>query len=267
MLLLERLLHPNKKLSEGQKAVARWLVTHRGEIAVATVKTIAEATYTSPATVVRLSKNMGYSGFEPMRQVLVGEIVYLDAHFNRLDPNNPFSPDDSVMMVANKIAMLARETIVDTLSLMDDESLENAVDLIDGARKLYVGAQSFPLIYAQDFQLKMRRIGKDVEVVTLAGEQTLVANLVHADDCGLVISYSGSTPMTVELARLYKSLGIPVIALTGMGQNDLREIANVTLTLTTREMLYPDATGFTSHLSIKQVLDTLFACAYVRKMQ
>ncbi len=266
MLLLERLASEDRKLSDGQRAVARWLVAHRNEIPNATVKRIAEETFTSPATVVRLAKSFGYTSFEPMREELTDEVLYLDRRFKGLNPNAPFAANDSVMTVATKVASLARDTVADTLALMDADSLSRAVELVDRAHRLYMAASSFPLLYAQDFMLKMRRIGKDVEVTTLAGEQSFVGGIIRHDDCAIVISYSGVTPPTLDLARMFRRREIPLVALTSMGVNPLRELADVTLTLTTREQMYPRVIGYTSHLSMKQVLDTLYSCVYVRHM-
>ena len=266
MLLLERLRLDEEKLSDGQREVARWLVSHRSEVPTVTVKRIAEQTYTSPATVVRLAKSLGYASFEPMRMELVKEIAYLDRGFAGLDPHHPFKSDDGVMTIATRVAAFARETVGDTLSLIDEATLLRAVDLIDSARRLHVGATSFPLVFAEEFMLKMRRIGKDVDVTTLAGERRFTERIIRPDDCGLVISYSGTTPETLELARMYARRGIPIVVITSMGSNLLRELADVSLTLTTRECMYPDWVGGVSHLSMKLLLDTLYSCVYARHL-
>ncbi|MDO4528641.1 MAG: MurR/RpiR family transcriptional regulator [bacterium] len=266
MLLLERLIHPDVKLSQGQRDVAQWLLTHRDEVGGVTVKQIAADTYTSPATVVRLAKALGYGGFEDLRQDLVAESTYLNQHFAGVDANAPFSATDGPATVAAKVASLARETADDTLALLDDATLMRATDLIDQAGALHMAAVSFPVLYAQDFQMKLRRVGKRVELITTVGEPAFAENLVRPNDCALIISYSGTTPATLDAARMYQHCGIPLIALTSMGTNPLRTMADVTLTLTTRERLYSKVAGFTSELSIKLVLDTLYGCLFVRHM-
>ena len=231
-----------------------------------TTKQIARATFTSPAAVVRLAKKLGYDGFEELRRELTEETLYLNQHFRGVDANRPLSAGDSMMTVAAKVAALARETANDTLSLMDEESLTRAVELIEKSRAIHLAAVSFPLLYGQDFQLKMRRIGKPVLAVTLPGEQLFAEHIATPDDCALVVSYSGTTPATLDLARMFHRRGTPIIALTSMGTNPLRELADVTLTLTTRERLYSKVAGFTSEISIKLTLDTLYACYFSRHL-
>ena len=84
------------------------------------------------------------------------------------------------------------------------------------------------------------------------------------DDVILIHSVSGRNTVTVDAALRAREKGAYVIALTSMGSNPLREMADVVLTLTTRERLYSKVAGFTSELSIKLVLDTLYGCLYVR---
>ena len=265
MLLLEALNH-TEGMSDGHRAIAGWLLEHRNEARAVTTKQIARATFTSPAAVVRLAQKLGYNGFDELRRELVNETLYLNQNFRGVDANQPLSEGDSMMTVAAKVCALARETAVDTLSLMNEESLARAVQLMEASRSIHLAAVSFPLLYGQDFQLKMRRIGKPVLAVTLPGEQLFAEQLASPEDCALVISYSGTTPATLDLARMYHRRGTPVIAVTSMGSNPLRELADVTLTLTTRERLYSKVAGFTSELSIKIVLDTLYACYFSRHM-
>lgn len=264
MLLLERLIHPDVRLSANQADVARWLIAHRDEVATITVKRIATQTLTSPATVVRLAKALGYNGFEDLRRELVAESGYLNQHFVGVDANQPFSAGDRPATVAAKLASLARETADDTLSLLDAADLERATDLLDAAGTIHMAAVSFPVLYAEDFQMKLRRLGRRVELVTTVGEPLFAESLVRPGDCAIVISYSGTTPATLGVARMYARQGIRIVALTSMGTNPLRELADVTLTLTTRERLYSKVAGFTSELSIKLVLDTLYGCLWVR---
>lgn len=263
MLLLERLNHTSQ-LPEGQRSVARWLIDHRNDVASVTVKRIAQETFTSPATVVRLSKTLGYEGFEPLRAELVAEAAYLNQHFREADANRPIAEGDDPLTVAAKVAALARETASDTLSLMDGTALARATDIVESARVIHVAATSFPLLYAQDLQLKMRRLGKMVEVCTLVGEPLFTEGVISDGDCAIAISYSGTTPSTLDVARMYKGRDIPLIAVTSLGANPLRQLADVTLSLTTRERLYSKVAGFTSELSVKLVLDTLYACYFSR---
>ena len=261
MLLIEKLQHLDH-LSSGQKAVANFLLEQKEAISDMTIKEIASRTYTSPATLIRLARNLGYDGFEHLKNDFLMEESYLNQHFTSIDANFPFQKNENMMSIAGKITTLAKETMSDTLSLIKYQDLTAAISIIENADKIHLSAISFPLIYGRDFQLKMRRIGKYVELTDLVGEQLFTAPIIQNRDCAIIISYSGETTIPRDMMTLYKKKGIPIIAITSMGNNFIREHATISLTITTREKLYSKIAGYSSEFSIKLILDILYSCYF-----
>ena len=137
---------------------------HSQEIASMTIKELAQVTYTSPATLIHVSKKFGYNGFDELKKDFLTEENYINTHFQKIDPNYPFLATDNYLTISSKITTLAKETADDTLSLIDFYTLQKAVKLLLKSEKIHLTAISFPLIYGRDFQLKLRRIGKNVEL-------------------------------------------------------------------------------------------------------
>lgn len=261
MLLMEKLQNC-KHLSASQRAVVDFLMEHKETVETMTMEDIAKSVYTSPATLVRLSKNLGYTGFNQLKRDFIEEQKYLSQHFRSIDANLPFQERENMMSIAGKISSLVKETMDDTLSLLNYQDLAAAVNIIEKADKIHLSAISFPLLMGQNFQLKMRRVGKCVEITDLVGEQLYTASIIHKNDCGLIISYSGETPVPCDMMRLYKKKKIPVIAITSMGSNYIRDHADVSLTITSREKLYSKIAGYSSEFSIKLILDILYSCYF-----
>lgn len=249
-------------LSESQQAILQYMYGHSQEIASMTVKQIAQAAYTSPATLIRLAKNLGYNGFEDLRRDFLQEEKYLNKSFRDIDANIPFGISDNYIGIASKIAALAKETADDTLSLMEYQNLKKAVNLLLQAEKIHLTAISFPLLYGYDFQLKMMRLGKSVEIMSILGEQLYSSSIIGPKDCALVISYSGETPLIREMLQVYKRKDIPIIAITSVGTSTLRANCTVALSVTTREKLYSKIAGYSNELSIKLILDILYSCVF-----
>lgn len=261
MLLIEKLQNC-KHLSASQQAVVHFLLEHKAAVENMTIEDIAKNVYTSPATLVRLSKNLGYTGFNQLKHDFVEEQKYLSQHFISIDANIPFHERENMMSIAGKISSLVKETVDDTLSLINYQDLVAAVNIIEKSDKIHLSAVSFPLLMGQNFQLKMRRVGKNVEITDLVGEQLYTASIIQKNDCGIIISYSGETPMPCDMMRLYKKKKIPVIAITSMGSNFIRNHADVSLTITSREKLYSKIAGYSSEFSIKLILDILYSCYF-----
>lgn len=56
-------------LSSSQSEVARYLLDKKLEIENMTIYELARKTYTSPATIVRLAKKLGYEGYEALKKI------------------------------------------------------------------------------------------------------------------------------------------------------------------------------------------------------
>ncbi len=261
MLLTEKIQEIDH-LSSGQKMIADFLLEQKDGIAGMTIKEIAHRTYTSPATLIRFAKNLGYDGFDQLKKDFLKEQEYINQHFTKIDANCPFLPNEGLLSIAGKISSLVKETVDDTLSLLTHEDLHNAVSILERSDRIHLCAISFPLLYGRDFQLKMRRVGKIVEITELVGEQLFTEPIIGSKDCAIVVSYSGETTVPRNMTTLYKKHKIPVISLTSMGSNYVREHSDVCLTITTREKLYSKIAGYSSEFSIKLLLDILYSCYF-----
>lgn len=261
-MLLKEKFSSIKNLSDSQKYVLDYIFDHVQEIEKLSIKELGKLTFSSPATIVRLCKNLGYRGFEDFKKDFLEEYAYLNTHFHDIDVNHPFHKNDSYLAVASKIGTLTKETVDDTLSLLDYQSLKQAVSIILKANNIHLTAISFPLMYGYDFQLKMRRIGKNVQIIDIPGEQLFADSIINSNDCALIISYSGETPTIKQMLQVYKRKKIPVIAITSISSSTLRDNSDIALSITTREKLYSKIAGFSNQISIKLVLDILYSCIF-----
>lgn len=266
-MLLREKLEKGENLSYTQKTALQYILDHAQEIKNMTIKEIAKEAFTSPAMLVRMAKNLGCDGFEEFKEEFLEGEDYLNGHFSDLDPNFPFGERDNYYTIASKITNLARETAADTMSLIDYKSLGQAVNILLRAECIYLSAISFPLIYGYDFQLKLRRLGKRVEIVDMLGEQLYSAPIIGPKDCALIISYSGETQPTRDMISVYKAKNIPIVAITSIGSNTVRDNATVTLSMTTREKLYSKIASYSSLFSIKLLLDILYSCMFRENYQ
>ena len=151
-------------LSSSQSEVARYLLDKKLEIENMTIYELARKTYTSPATIVRLAKKLGYEGYEALKKDFLDEQKYILTHFKNIDPNFPFSKNDSIQTIASKMTILTKESADDTLSLIKHDDLQKA-------RIIHLSAISYSLLLGQTFQLNMNRLGKLVNICPVEGEE------------------------------------------------------------------------------------------------
>lgn len=249
-------------LSSSQKEVAKYILDKKLAIEKLTLQELANQTYTSPATIIRLAKKLGYDGYEAFKKDFLEEQEYILTHFKHIDPNFPFTKNDTIQTIASKMTTLSKETLDDTLSLLKHDDLQKAVALLKKSKTIHLSAISYSLLLGQTFQLNMNRLGKMVHICPVIGEELFMNNLIQKEDCLLMISYSGQIDSMIHLARLAKRKGVSIIVITSLGDNDLKKYGDVVLNISTREKLYSKIGGFVNENSIKLILDILYACYF-----
>ncbi|KZL89622.1 MurR/RpiR family transcriptional regulator [Clostridium magnum] len=110
-MIISNNLESMNSFSKSEEILAKYILNKKENIEKLSTKDLANATYTSPSTVIRLSQKLGFSGWNEFKEKYLEELHYLNNHFSNIDPNFPFEPNDTLMNIASKVGHLACETI------------------------------------------------------------------------------------------------------------------------------------------------------------
>ncbi|HEX5350036.1 MurR/RpiR family transcriptional regulator [Trichococcus collinsii] len=260
MLIRERL--ENFDFSNSEQKIVAYILEKKAAIQEMTTKEIAEATYTSPSTLVRIAHKMNFSGWSDLKEAFLKEEEYLQKHFSEINANLPFQRNDTIMSIASKIAALEKESIDDTLSLITHDDLQKAIQIIRKSSYTSLFAVSNNLLITQEFQHNMSRIKKRVDICLLQGETIFKAHLADSSSCAIIVSYSGETGILNQTIKILKGNNIPVIAITNIGDNTTARLADCVLKICTREKLYSKIATFSTDSAIVYLLDVLYSCIF-----
>lgn len=263
MLIIEK-LHQKEIMSESEQSVADFMLTLGKDLHKYSTRNLAEATYTSPATIIRLCKKLDFDGFDHFKEQFIKEIEYLDQQYGKVDVNFPFSKDDTLMKTANKISHLYAESIDDTMSLLQNDQLQKALTLLKFSNSVHIFSTGTALNLAESFKEKMLKIGKHVSISSNLNYQLYEVNCIPKGDVAIIISYSGETKNIITIANACKQKQIPIIAITSFGENTLTQLSNCKLMISTKESLYHNIGDFSTHLSIHLILDLLYAVYFLQ---
>lgn len=225
-------------------------------------RSIAKELFISPSALTRFSQKMGYEGFNDFRRAFCDECSYLHFHFQEIDPNYPFKRGDSAMDIAAKMSTVYQETVMDTCSLLQYETLERAARILHNARVIYVASSGTSGELAVLFQEKMARIHKTVVVQSYVDMVFNNASISQKDEAFILMSYSGETNQMIKLAKKLKERNVSFIAITSYGQNTLSKYTDTVLNVSTREHLNNCIGPFGMNISSMYLLDTLYACVF-----
>lgn len=262
MLIIEK-LNLKDKMTNSEETIADFILTIGKDVEKYSTRNIAEATFTSPATVVRLCKKLGFQGFDDFRMQFIKEIAYLDNQYGKVDVNYPFNNQDTMMKTAHKISQLYENTIHDTMDLLNHDDLQKALKLMKYSQSIYVFSVGTTLNLAISFQEKMLKIGKNVIVPNNLNYQLYEVNCIPKGDIAIIISYSGETQKIIDVAKTCKEKGIPTIAITSFGENTLSKLASCRLVMSTKESMFYNLGNFSTHLSVYLIMDILYATFFL----
>lgn len=250
---------------DSRKIIADFLLHQRGKINQYTMQEVAEITHTSKTTLVRFAQMLGYGGWREFLKDFIEEAYHQDRYFSDIDPNVPFTEEDTTQDIVNKISSLQIESILDTADLIDIPTLEHVVDIILSSRYIVLFGLSPNSIIGELFRRKMLAIGINVTVPRV-DEGGAFASSLTEKDCAIVISYAGNQ----EIRRPMKYIpfmernNVSLIGITGGGDNYIRNHIKCVLTISSHERLYSKIAGFATEISIDTILNLIYACCFKR---
>jgi len=240
----------------------------RGNISRYSMQEIADETFSSKSTLVRVAKALGFSGWKELMEAYQKEIRYLETHKTDIDVNLPFKADNTVMEIAGNIAALKEESVRETMEMLQPETLDKAADILTKAKRVCLFGNSLNRYLGEGFQHKMLTIGRTVEIIGQE-EEGYLAETLGQGDCAVVISYSGNNARRspVYILPELKAHKVSVIGVTSMGDNMLRDYADYVLEIASREKLYSKIGNFATEASTMFLLDMLFCCCFHRNYE
>lgn len=250
--------------SPSEKEIAKYILQHNNDVLTMSIQKLSQMTYTSPATIVRLCRKIGLEGYSDFKIKYSAELQ-ADSNINhRIDVNYPFLKKDNALQICQKLATLNQETILDTLNLIDPQKLNQLANILNQAKTIYLFGSGNSMLAALDFQHKMLRIGKRVELRQTTGEQIFLAYQCQADDLAILISYSGETSDTINYAKLCQKQKVPTLVITSLGENNLSKYGDYIINTGSREKIFNKIAPFASNISIRFILDILFSLVFIQ---
>ena len=249
--------------NHSKASIARFLLEHLEELDQFSMEELARRTYTSKPSLVRFAQGLGFKGWKDFYPALLRERFYEESHYSDIDHNLPFTAEDSLPEIIQKIATIQKESIQDTADRLDSQLLQEASRLMAKADRIVLFGLSPNDYLASVFRRKMMAIGKNIEVAH-SGEFGLTARSLSRKDLAVIISYSGNNPdsETLRLIPLLKSKGTALIGLTSETGSYTREQIPVCLTICTRESHFKKIGNFSTEESILFLLNSLYAAYF-----
>jgi hypothetical protein CLOSPO_03611 len=220
-----RIKEEYRKLTKSEKKVADYFIENYKDAINESTQSIAVATDTSPATVIRFVKTLKFDGLQQLKLAIAAD----------MDSQKPDITDeiihqkDGLSEIVEKNKRNLINSIERLYALMDLELIEKSVDAIDTAKKVYLFGVGASGIVCYDINYKLSRIGKNVVFNNDIHLQLVNLNFITKEDACVCVSYSGNTKETVLVAEIAKKAGAKTVGICCYGRNELSKICDITL--------------------------------------
>lgn len=222
-------------LSKRLKQVARHVLDNPDSVAFETLATIAGQAEVPPSTLIRFANAFGFSGFNEMKQVfrqhmLEGTPSYNERArlFRKSSEEDELESPESAVEILKLFSMVNSQALLSLPSQIPLASLEQAIELLNGANNIYVIGLRRSFSVASYLTYALRHTEKNVFMIDgLGGMFPEQLRMVTSKDVIVSISFSPYARETLELVELGAKSGAKQIAITDSQVSPLAAFSDV----------------------------------------
>ena len=250
-VVLARLQVVFPTLPRSEKDVATYLIDHFQSIGDMTLNIISMETKSSKATVTRLCKRIGYSGFIDLRNSarhVSGSAPIADA------PSG--SALSQIQELMESVIAKNYSTMQNTLALFSRD-YEDAARSIANARCVLMFGNGDAIIPCELLRIKLMKIGKACSVYNDQDLQMFCATTAQPGDVVLAVSHTGRSRSVVESMRIAHERGVKTIAVTATQKSPLLRYCDIVLLAGTVDSSV-DGDVISRRIGEQLILETLY---------
>ncbi|MGY3725683.1 transcriptional regulator, RpiR family [Granulicatella balaenopterae] len=256
------LIHLKEKrteLSPTEKSVCDYILLHPREASTDSIHQLAKESFSSPSTVLRTIKKMGFNGFRQFKNALIIELASQESNFTR--HNSAIKKSESTKNTIRKITSLSTTALLETSKLMEVETLDRCVTLIHKSNRLLFFGIGASYCSAKDAYMKFLRINKTCLINEDWHNQLITARNSTPNDLAIIVTYSGHTEEILACVKELKLHHTPIIAITRCIPSPVSDLSDYKLYTTSQEPIVRSG-AIASRISQQYITDILYS-AYV----
>lgn len=197
------------RLSPKQQRVARFLASHETVATVTPATEVAARLEVDPATVVRLTKSLGFRGYPDFQRYLRARVPH---HYpSRSEPADGGTETRSLL---RRAFSQDQENLRLGLELVDETTFGAAVDALDRARRVLVFGGGVAAGVVAFLAASLRSMGFPIEEGTTDVPLVQKLVLLTPDDLAFGVGFYRYVGQTVRVLERARARRVPRIALT-----------------------------------------------------
>ncbi|AIQ25790.1 transcriptional regulator [Paenibacillus sp. FSL H7-0737] len=213
-------------LTNTEKKVADYVLENTRSVVYMSITDLADACDVGESSIFRFCKSLSYKGYQEFKIALAHSIT-VENEIPQL--TDQILMDDTTEAVASKVLTTNVSALNETYNLIDIQKINEAIDYMINAERVSFFGVGSSLITAMEAKIKFMRITNKTECLMDSHLQMMSAALMSNRDVAVIISYSGSTKDSIEVAKKAKERGAKVVSITRFEKSPLTSYSDLTL--------------------------------------
>ena len=219
--ILERIHASYYQLTAAERRIADYVLSRYQQVQFMSITQLAEESGTADATVSRFCRSLKLKGFNAFKI----ELAKYAASATAARP----TATDSTEGRAQEAGRLAQEAIAQTIALIRQQDVLEAVELFEKAGRVACMGAGGSMLLASECAHLFSTVSDKFLAVSDSHMQMSWAATMRQEDVIVLISYSGATRSGVEILELAKERGVKTVLVTRYPKSPAAKLADVVL--------------------------------------
>lgn len=248
------------KYTETEKEVIDYLMNHLDLLEELSINDLAKKTYTSNATIIRLCRKTGYSGYKALKVDLIKEREGNKYIVESVDYTTPFQFNETTEEIMKNMFSLYQESIKQVYSSLDIDVLKSMAHEIIHKTRIFLFSYGDTQTTVINFTNKLVKVNIFPTLATQFGEERHISKRMNKDDYALIISYRGQERL-LECVQTLSRNHVRIGLITANKKNSLMAYCDDLIMIPDCEKKNRIST-FYSQLAFQYVLSNIYAIIY-----
>ena len=252
--LFNKISSLQKSFTNLEKRVADYILKNSKNMVSFSIREFANEINTGETTIIRFCKKIGFKGYNEFKISLISTLSKKKQTMNH---KIEVLADKNYNLAAEKIYNNSFNVLNDTLSLIDNEVLDNCIDLMYKAKHIEFIGIGYSNLTAKDAMYKFLRIGKSVAAHSDPHLFKMAASITNKGDLVVGISQTGETKEVIESLKNARMRGAKTIAITNNDNTEITKYSDYTLINGYNEEI-TDTGSFSERISQLFIIELLY---------
>lgn len=195
-------------LSSSEKAVITFINQHEKDILHLSITSIADKTYTSPATVSRAIQKCGFQGIAQLRYEIKDD-------------------GQKETFRVNDILSKSYKECIQTIDSICITDILSTIEKIKSADKIFVFCRGFTSLVGEEFCMQLHLLGYNARLVKDVTWMVKTDRLVSDKDLLIIFSVNNTTPELTESAKMAKQKNAFVVSACCLKDAPLKQYSDI----------------------------------------